>query len=104
MGLNVNSEASEHHSLPSEDGRSLYITSDREGGFGGEDIYVSSLDPDDKWTDLVNLGGNVNSDQSDRCPAFLPDFSLFYFDSERSGGYGNKGIWVLPYSQIENMR
>jgi hypothetical protein len=29
---------------------------------------------------------------------------LFYFDSERSGGYGNKDIWVLPYSQIENIR
>lgn len=104
LGPNVNSEASEHHSLPSEDGRSLYITSIREGGFGGEDIFVSTRNINGNWTKLVNLGEDVNSDQHDRCPAFSPDFSLFYFDSERSGGYGNKDIWVLPYSQIENIR
>lgn len=104
LGPNVNSEASEHHSLPSEDGKSLYITSEREEGFGGEDIFVSSRDINGNWTELVNLGESVNSDQNDRCPAFSPDFSLFYFDSERSGGYGNKDIWVLPYSQIEDIR
>jgi dipeptidyl aminopeptidase/acylaminoacyl peptidase len=104
LGPGVNSAASEHHSLPSQDGKSLYITSIRDGGFGGEDIFVSSRDINGNWTELVNLGESVNSDQNDRCPAFSPDFSLFYFDSERSGGYGDKDIWVLPYSQIEHIR
>ena len=104
LGPNVNSAASEHHSLPSPDGNSLYITSIREGGFGGEDIFVTTRDADGDWSELVNLGSQVNSDKADRCPAFSPDFKTFFFDSERSGGFGNKDLWSLPYSAIEEIR
>ena len=104
LGPNVNSEFDEHHSLPSEDGRSLYITATLEEGFGGEDIYVSHLDSDGTWTELVNLGPEINTATSDRCPAFSPDFSLFYFDSERSGGQGSKDIWQVPYDSIRQIR
>ena len=104
LGPNVNSAASEHHSLPSPDGNALYITSFREGGFGGEDIFVTTRDADGDWSELVNLGSQVNSDKADRCPAFSPDFKTFFFDSERSGGFGNKDLWSLPYSAIEEIR
>lgn len=104
LGPNVNSAASEHHSLPSADGQSLYVTTTRAGGFGGEDIYVTSRTNDGGWTTLTNLGESVNSDRHDRCPAFSPDFKTFFFDSERSGGFGNKDLWYLPYSSIEHIR
>ncbi|MDG2140349.1 MAG: hypothetical protein P8K27_02525 [Gammaproteobacteria bacterium] len=104
LGPNVNSAASEHHSLPSPDGNSLYITSIREGGLGGEDIFVTTRDAEGEWSELVNLGSQVNSDQADRCPAFSPDFKTFFFDSERPGGFGNKDLWSLPYSAIEDIR
>ena len=38
------------------------------------------------WGPLINLAPVANSDQDDRCPAFSPDYSVFYFDSERAGG------------------
>ena len=104
LGPDVNSAASEHHSLPSEDGKSLYITTTRAEGFGMEDIYVTSQNDEGNWGKLVNLGGEVNSDKHDRCPAFSPDFEYFFFDSERAGGYGNKDLWYVPYSQIEHIR
>ena len=104
LGPEVNSAASEHHSLPSEDGRSLYVTTTRDEGFGMEDIYVTTRDSSGNWTALVNLGPEVNSDQHDRCPAFSPDFQTFYFDSERAGGFGNKDLWYIPYSRIEHIR
>ena len=104
LGPNVNSVASEHHSLPSPDGNSLYVTTTRDDGFGGEDIFVTTRDGNGNWSELTNLGAQVNSDQHDRCPAFSPDFKTFFFDSERSGGYGNKDLWSLPYSSIENVR
>ncbi|MCH7815348.1 MAG: PD40 domain-containing protein [Proteobacteria bacterium] len=104
LGANVNSAVSEHHSLPSEDGRSLYVTTTRDEGFGGEDIYVTTRDDNGSWSTLTNLGPEVNSDQYDRCPAFSPDFEYFFFDSERKGGYGNKDLWYLPYSRIEHIR
>ena len=104
MGPNINSEFDEHHSLPPEDGRLLYITADLPEGYGGEDIYLSHLDSDGNWTDLINLGSEINTVTADRCPAFSPDYSLFYFDSERSGGKGEKDIWYVPYDSIRNIR
>ena len=104
LGPDVNSAASDHHSLPSEDGRSLYVTSGRDGGVGGEDIYVTTREEDGTWSPLRNLGPTVNSEADDRCPAFSPDYATFYFDSEREGGYGNKDLWSLPYETIADIR
>lgn len=104
LGPNVNSEGSEHHSLPSQDGSSLYVTADRPGGHGGEDIWVTTRDANGRWSSLVNLGPLVNSDGHDRCPAFSPDYTVFYFDSEREGGEGDKDLWWIPYALIEDTR
>ncbi len=104
LGPNVNSSYSDHHSIPSPDGKSLYVTSGRPGGFGGEDIYVTTRDETGVWGPLVNLGPLVNSDKDDRCPSFTPDFRIFVFDSERAGGYGGKDLWWIYYEQIKNIR
>jgi Tol biopolymer transport system component len=104
LGPNVNSAATEHHSLPSPDGRSLYVTSVRPTGLGGEDIYVTTRGADGVWGPLVNLGPDVNSDRNDRCPAFSPDHGTFYFDSEREGGQGDKDLWSIPYAVIADRR
>jgi hypothetical protein len=100
LGPQVNSAASEHHSIPSADGRSLYVTSDRAGGFGGEDIYVTTVDAAGEWGPLVNLGPLVNSDGHDRCPAFSPDYQIFYFDSDRAGGFGGKDLWWIRTDEM----
>ena len=104
LGPNVNSASSEHHSLPSPDGKSLYVTSGRPGGYGGQDIYVTTKDAHGNWSTLVNLGSLVNSEKDDRCPAFSADFRIFYFDSERDGGYGSKDLWWVYYKNIKKSR
>ena len=104
LGPNVNSPYSEHHALPSPDGKSLYVTSGRPGGFGGEDIYVTTRDHTGTWGPMVNLGPLVNSDKDDRCPSLTPDSRFFLFDSERPGGYGSKDIWWIYYDQIKHIR
>ncbi|PCJ25753.1 MAG: hypothetical protein COA96_06925 [SAR86 cluster bacterium] len=104
LGENVNTAGVEHHSLPSEDGRSLYVTAVRDEGFGGQDIYVTTRDENGVWGKLINLGSAVNSEAQDRCPAFSPDHSLFYFDSTRKGGYGSLDLWYISYSEIEHIR
>ena len=103
LGPMVNSEGQEHQSLPSADGMSLYVTSDRAGGYGGQDVFVTTRDDVGAWGALVNLGPLINSDQDDRCPAFSPDYSVFYFDSEREGGHGDKDLWWIYYSNIEGV-
>lgn len=97
LGPNVNSAASEHHSMPSPDGRSLNVTSDRAGGFGGEDNYVTTRDTDGVWGALVNVGPPINGPANDRCPVFTPDGTVLLFDSDRAGGFGGKDIWWNYY-------
>ena len=104
LGRNVNSPHSDHHSILSPDGKSLYVTSGRPGGLGGEDIYVTTRDHTGAWGPLVNLGSLVNSDKDDRCPTLTPDSRVFLFDSERPGGYGGKDIWWVYYDQIKHVR
>lgn len=105
LGPNVNTAGSEHHSLPSADGTRLYVSADhRPGGHGLEDIWITTVGADGVWGPLVNLGPGINSEAHDRCPAFSPDFETFYFDSERSGGYGNKDLWSVPYDSVRRAR
>jgi hypothetical protein len=93
LGPNVNSAASEHHSMPSPDGRSLHVTSDRSGGHGGEDMYVTTRAADGTWGPLADLGSPINGPANDRCAAWTPDGAIFLFDSDRPGGRGSKDLW-----------
>jgi hypothetical protein len=104
LGPNVNSPQSDHHSLPSPDGKSLYVTSARPGGFGGEDIYVTTRDTTGAWGPLINLGSLVNTDKDDRCPSLTPDLRIFMFDSAREGGYGDKDLWWVYYDKVSHIR
>lgn len=104
LGPNVNSPYNDHHSLPSPDGKSLYITSERPGGYGGEDIYVTTMDTQGVWGPLKNLGPLVNSDKNDRCPAFTSNFKEFVFSSERDGGHGSKDLWWIYYENIKHIQ
>ena len=101
LGSNINGSGSEHTSIPTPDGRSLYVTSDRAGGYGGEDIYVTTRGTGGKWGLLVNLGSLVNGPGDDRCPAWTPDLKIFLFDSVRSGGYGSRDIWWIYFKNVE---
>lgn len=101
LGPNVNGPSSEHAPTPTPDGRALYVTSDRPGGFGGDDIYITTRGADGTWGPLVNLGPAVNGAGDDRCPAWTPDLKYFLFDSIRAGGDGARDIWWLPFRDVQ---
>ncbi len=62
-------------------------------GFGRTDLY-SARKVNGKWTDVRNLGAQVNSEAFDSQPALSPDGSTLYFVSDRSGGAGGTDIYV----------
>ncbi len=66
----------------SGDGKALYFYSDRAGGQGGYDIWVSRLGSDG-WAEPVNLGPGVNSPFNDYGPALGLDGMTLYFSSNR---------------------
>jgi len=69
-----------HGSCFSRDGLELYFASDRPGGFGGFDIWVSTRETiDAPWGEPVNLGPNVNSSEREIAPAISPDGLELYF-------------------------
>jgi hypothetical protein len=79
----------------SRDGLSLYFYSDRPGGLGLTDIWVSKrASAGDPWGAPVNLGPTLNSASSDFVPTFSRDGHWMFFASFRPGGFGNADIWA----------
>lgn len=84
----------------------LYFSSDMPGGFGGSDIYYIDYLGNDKWSNAVNLGKDINTFGNDRSP-FIYD-GVFYFSSEGLGGLGGLDIYKSTmvgsaFTQPENL-
>ena len=95
LGPVLNSPSDDNHPAVSKDGLSLFFHSNRPGGFGGEDIYVSQrLSLDATWGQPVNLGPNVNTSSNDRVPAFSANGRWMFFGSTRPGGQGGLDLWA----------
>jgi len=78
----LNSPSDDIAAIPSADGRQLLLYSNRPGGTGGFDIYVSQWKGDD-WTSPVNAGAPINSTADEYDPAISSDGRSLYFASNR---------------------
>jgi ribosomal protein L24E len=93
----------------SRDGRTFYMASNRAGGLGGIDIWVSTrASVNDGWGPPVNAGAPVNSPANDFCPTIARDGHLFYFVSNRDGGCGGDDIYTTRlrpdgWDPVENL-
>jgi Tol biopolymer transport system component len=80
---------------PSPDGLSLYMASNRPGGKGGLDIWVSTRESaDDPWGEPVNAGAGINTPADEFCPTPLRDNHTLLFVSTRAGGCGGGDIYI----------
>jgi len=96
LGQTVNYSSYDDWPSISSDGLSLYFTSDRPGGFGSDDIWVTTrATTEGDWGAPVNLGQMVNSSSGDMCPNISADGLSLYFVSERPGGSGYWDLWVV---------
>ena len=92
LGPVVNSSSNEQNATLARDGLSLYFSSNRPGGSGPLDIWVSQrtcADPNDPacaWQAPVNLGSPINSAGADFAPNLSRDGHLLFFASNRGGG------------------
>jgi len=89
----VNTPGWESQPSISSDGRTLYFTSNRKGGYGGYDIWKSTL-TDKGWGDPVNLGPNINTAFDEQSAFIHPDDSTLYFCSDGWPGLGGKDLFV----------
>jgi outer membrane protein OmpA-like peptidoglycan-associated protein len=89
----VNTQFNETHASLSPDGRYLYFTSDRKGGYGGTDIYRATRDGND-WKDPVNLGPLVNTPYNEESPVLSSDSRSLFFSSQGHYNMGGYDIFV----------
>jgi len=93
LGPNINTRYWETHASLSADGKLLFFTSNRRGGFGGIDIYVSSLLPNGEWGPAVNLGPTINTQFNEEAPYLMPDGQSLVFASQGHMGMGGYDIF-----------
>lgn len=95
LAVPVNSAFAELAPSISRDGLSLYFFSDRPGGFGGNDIWVSQrASVADPWGAPQNLGPPVNTVHDDNAPTLSLDGHQLYFASNRPGGFGGLDLYL----------
>lgn len=86
---NFNTDKVEGCPFVSRDGKMFFIASDRDGGEGGLDIWVSTRDQvTDPWGEPRNARAPINTEHNDFCPTLARDGHTFFFASNRPGFCG----------------
>jgi len=105
LNKNINTKSWESHGFITADGETLIFASDRPGGFGGLDIYISKKINGD-WGLPVNLGPEINTPFNEDRPFLINGGNTLFFCSQghyNMGGYDifrsdkeTNGLWSKP--------
>jgi hypothetical protein len=94
LGTTINTDYNEFSPYIDPDERFIIFVSNRPGGYGFHDLYISSKNQDDTWNDPINLGPDINSDFEDGAPYISPDELYFFFTTQKEGDLGYNPYWV----------
>lgn len=93
--ININQpDAWESTPALSPDGRTLYFSSNRKGGFGGLDIYSAQMDGRGRFGRVKNLGPEINTAGSEMFP-YVSESGKMFFSSDGHPGYGMLDIFEV---------
>jgi outer membrane protein OmpA-like peptidoglycan-associated protein/tetratricopeptide (TPR) repeat protein len=90
----VNSGAFDSQPALSADGKELYFVSDRQGGKGQLDLWMSNKKADGNWGKPINLGNTINTSLNEQAPFIHPDGQTLYFMSKGHPGMGNYDLYL----------
>lgn len=90
------------HPTLSTDNQKLYFSSNRKGGFGGMDLYVSYKQTNGDWGKPINLGPSINSNKNEVFP-FIHDDGTLYFSSSKEGGSGGLDVYYARAKAMSNI-
>lgn len=93
LGPAINSAAWESQPSLSADGRVLFFVSDRKGGQGGRDLYVSYRQDNGRWTPGENLGKTINTGYDDISPFIHASNRVLFFSSNGRPGFGGYDVY-----------
>jgi outer membrane protein OmpA-like peptidoglycan-associated protein len=93
LGDKINSKNWDSQPYISPDGEYLYFASDRNGGFGGTDIWRSKRLRSGRWAEPKNLGSEINSSGDEKAPMLAPNGIDLYFCSNGHPGLGGHDLF-----------
>ncbi len=91
--------------LPNED--RIIFASERKGGYGGKDLYYAERLKDNMWTNIKNLGPEINTKYDEDAPFVTSDGRILFFSSNNKSSIGGydifrsdliNGDWQTPYN------
>src|SRR5688500_3626862 len=94
MGDKVNTSRWESQPAISGDGTTVYFTTNRRGGAGGADIWMTSRDASGEWQIPVNIGPSVNTAEDEISPFITLDGGTLFFSSNGRGGAGEHDVFM----------
>lgn len=83
----------------SPDGRTLYFTSNRPGGYGGYDVWCATKNEKGEWVGVHNLGETVNTPWEEQSPFIHFDNKTLYFSSNGHPGLGDLDLFKTTLQQ-----
>jgi tetratricopeptide (TPR) repeat protein len=105
LGININSKDNDLWAYITFDGNTMLFSSDRQGGYGGYDIYMSEKLTTGEWGKPFNLGSEVNTESDEISPVLMPDGTLYFSSNGTNtmGGFdifetviSENGLWAKP--------
>lgn len=95
MGTAINTDFWESSPAISPDKQTLYFSSNRPGGYGGRDLYVSYRKSNGTWSAAVNMGAAINTAGDELAPYIHADNQTLYYTSDGLPGYGGSDLYVV---------
>ncbi len=108
-GPNINSALWDAQGCLSSDGKTIFFSSKRGGGYGGSDIWFSTRNRYGGWNEPVNAGKRINSTGDEMAPLLFGDNRTLYFSSTGHNGLGGYDLFVSKldsagqWSEPENL-
>ena len=94
LGDRINTDYLEISPYVDPDEEYIIFASNRPGGYGANDLYISFKNPDGTWSEAVNMGESINAENEDVFPFVTPDGKYFFFASKKEGDVMFNPYWV----------
>ncbi len=100
IGYPVNTRYWESTPFLAQDGKQLFFSSNRPGGYGGMDIWKSTLQSDQSWSNPQNLGPIINTPLDEMSPVLFLDGKTLFFASNGHAGMGGFDLFKCDLTNL----